>query len=397
MARREGPSNGETAAGERAPARRRRAFALLALALSLLFALGLLEGVLRLAPGVLSPRLGNHVYSKYGVFPGGMYFLEPVSRSTFLHTRFETGAYWNGYRWRHRTDELGFRNPEGLEQREILLLGDSLIYGHGVEAEQTAAEILRTELGWPVYNMGRQGDCIYQQYVLSRIYLERLAPRTVVLVVFGNDPHDLLSYRSAEELAERPEFEVFDYEAIAASLAELDGTSSPARAGLRYSLRTAALYDGISKELQRPSSQRLWARLMGQPKAPPRVRPKPQKSTRTILNDTKFSVVEGYYAQALADLDRRTRAQGTRLAVVFLDVGGILGPKSVKAQRKLATSLKTIARTHGIPFASTRGLWQDCDECFLPGDGHLTEEGNRRLAEFLAARVLRPVHLRRRR
>ena len=76
-----------------------------------------LEALLAVWPGVLSPRLGNYAFSKYGTFPGGIYYRDPESGIHFMHPDFETETYFNGYRWHHRTDELGFRNPPGRVDR----------------------------------------------------------------------------------------------------------------------------------------------------------------------------------------------------------------------------------------------------------------------------------------
>jgi hypothetical protein len=92
----------------------------------------------------------------------------------------------NGLRWRHATDARGFRNPDGVPT-QVLLLGDSMIYGHGVEEPATVAGVLRREHAIAAYDMSRQGSCLYDDYVLLRLWLERLRPRQVVLFVFVND------------------------------------------------------------------------------------------------------------------------------------------------------------------------------------------------------------------
>src|SRR5215467_7764816 len=41
------------------------------------------------------------------------------------------------YYWHHKTDAMGFRNPADRTQASIVLLGDSMVYGHGVEETST--------------------------------------------------------------------------------------------------------------------------------------------------------------------------------------------------------------------------------------------------------------------
>ena len=71
-----------------------------------------LELVLAFLPGLLPTRLANYAYSKYGSFPGGMYFRDAESGINFLRPNFDTEAYFNGYRWLHSADPNGFRRPE---------------------------------------------------------------------------------------------------------------------------------------------------------------------------------------------------------------------------------------------------------------------------------------------
>lgn len=133
------------------------------LCLVILIAVATAEILLRVLGPFVPSRIGGYVYSAYGEFPGGIYFRDEESGVNFMHVNFDTTAYSHAYFWRHRTDEFGFRNPLGTEPREILLLGDSMVYGHGLEEEATLAQRLRSEHGWSVYNMARQGDCLYQQ------------------------------------------------------------------------------------------------------------------------------------------------------------------------------------------------------------------------------------------
>jgi len=226
----------------RAPGRRRLVFHLTALAVSaLLFVLGL-ELVLRLGAGVIAPalgELGNAVYSRYGSLPGDIYVFDHELSMTFMRPDFETTNYWNGYFWHHATDSRGFRNPPGLEDTSLLVLGDSFIYGHGVEEEHTLTAYLRSEHGRPAYNMGRQGDCLFQHYVLLRLFLDRLQPRRVVLFVFVNDFHDLTVFRTPEQIRERPEIDRYDYDRIYARVQRKgtctvcgpSGSSTPSAAG----------------------------------------------------------------------------------------------------------------------------------------------------------------------
>jgi hypothetical protein len=72
-----------------------------------------------------------------------------------------------------------------------LLLGDSVVYGHGVEFEHTMGHYLERRSGLRVANLGRPGDCAFQEAYLLTAYLPVFTPRFVVHVFSPNDIQDL--------------------------------------------------------------------------------------------------------------------------------------------------------------------------------------------------------------
>lgn len=97
------------------------------------------------------------------------------------------------------TDERGFRVSPPVPEDErhlttIVMLGDSILFGHGVEDDQTFAWRLQEELArlaparrWRVVNTGVPGyNTTMEVETLSRKVLD-LAPDLVVLNVVGND------------------------------------------------------------------------------------------------------------------------------------------------------------------------------------------------------------------
>ena len=340
---------------------------------SALLGLAALEVSLRVRPLKRASSLANDVYTAYGSFPGGIYFTEPRTGMSFMVPGFETENFWNGYSWRHRTDELGFRNPPGLRDRSLLLLGDSLIYGHGVEEEWTVAHLLRTRYRLPAYNMARQGDCLYQQYILVRLYLGELKPRTVVLFAFLNDFHDLLSYRTAEELERIPETRL-DFAALRDRVEKLGRDPAYPFPRYAYRLRSLRLLRGLARSLQGDWISRAEAAA-------------PDPLAAAVLEEEPFRKASRYYRQALADLQRRTTVAGTSLQVVLLDPGPVVGPAGERANERLETLLLQASRETGFAFVTTRDVFKGCGDCFLPEDGHLSARGHARLARFLATRL----------
>lgn len=354
---------------------RKRSRHLLAALASALLGLAALEVSLRILPLKRASSLANDVYTAYGSFPGGIYFTEPQTRMNFMVPGFETENFWNGYSWRHRTDELGFRNPPGLRDRSLLLLGDSLIYGHGVEEEWTVAHLLRTRYRLPAYNMARQGDCLYQQYILVRLYLDELKPRTVVLFGFFNDFRDLLFYRTAEELEQMPETRL-DFAALRDRVAKLGRDPEYPFQRYAYRLRTLRLLRGLARSLQGEWIPRAEAAA-------------PDPLAAVVLEEDPFHKASRYYRRALADLHRRTTAAGAGLQVVLLDAGPVVGPAGERANERMEMLLLQASRETGFSFVTTRDVFTGCGDCLLPRDGHLSPQGHARLARFLAPR-LRP-------
>lgn len=83
---------------------------------------------------------------------------------------------------------------------DVVLLGDSVVYGHGVDFEHTLGHYLETRSGLRVANLGRQGDCAYQQAYLLGTYLPVFTPRYAVYVFSSNDITDLYGYLSDEAM-----------------------------------------------------------------------------------------------------------------------------------------------------------------------------------------------------
>jgi len=347
------------------------------LAGSVAFGLLLLDLVLRLFPSIPGPRLANYVFSRYGVFTGGIYVRDPVSRVHFMWPGYTTETAWNGYRWRHSTDGRGFRNPQGAPH-ELLLLGDSLIYGHGVEETETVAHFLRAEWGRGAYNLGRQGACLLDEYVFLRTWLAELAPRDVVLTVFLNDFHDLTVYRTAEEIARAPEL-AYDYAAIrrwAGTLAERQPNRLRRWVATLPSIR---LLRGIVRSSLGPISFATPAWAATEPDAPEFLLPLGSAEQRAVF--------ARYYRRLFADLAARTRDAGARLHVVYLSAGAERRHWNDAQERAIAL-LADAAAGAGLPLFDTRPEFAGCEACFLPADGHYSPAGHRRLAELLATRVL---------
>lgn len=342
-------------------------------AASLLVLAVVTEIVLWISPNIVGSNLDNYVLSRYGTFYGGIYYKVPGLGMHLMIPNLSTDLYINGREWRHETDAWGFRNPAGLEDKSLLLLGDSLIYGFGVDNDLTLAHYLRTSHGRPAYNMALQGTGLYQHYLLCRLYLERFDPDDLVLYVFMNDFTDLLKQRSPVQLLEAPEIKRDDYDAVFAELASLQENPIHPLDDLLFYSRAWRLQRGMRKEYGKLLKKRA---ILDQ-------------GVEKIFSDPNtFGRATAYYELVLADLGTRCAANGTELHVVYLALGIGSTPPVKRAITLMDEFLRELTAKLEIPYRSAGELWIDCPDCLLPNEGHFSAEGNRRLAAFTDAEVL---------
>lgn len=149
------------------------------------------ECLLRIYPLVLGQNFANAVLGKYHTMEDGIYYYDPYLKMNFMKPSYNTTMYYNGYTWLHTTDKKGFRNDVERETADIILLGDSYIYGHGVNSNQTTSYFIELLTGYTVINLARQGDCSYQElYILNR-YGIPYKPKYVFYFFYDNDLIDL--------------------------------------------------------------------------------------------------------------------------------------------------------------------------------------------------------------
>ena len=161
--------------------RGRRIIGQIALAVaSLLLVLCALEATLRWRPTLLGHAFANGALSRYSTRAGGIYYADRRLRMHFMIPNYRTTMYYNGYVWQHQTDALGFRNDPLHVPADVILLGDSVVYGHGVNFEHTVGHLLERRTGRRVVNLGRQADCAYQEAYLLTTHLPVFRPRIVV-------------------------------------------------------------------------------------------------------------------------------------------------------------------------------------------------------------------------
>jgi hypothetical protein len=354
-----------------------------ALGFGTILALVCLEGLLQISPGVLPRKLQNVVFSRYGTLPGDLYFREPISSVLFMFRDDEVRAFFNGYWWEHRTDHFGFRNPDDLKRREILLVGDSILYGHGVEDEYSIAHMLRTRYGYAAYSLSRQGACLNDHYVNLRLFMEDLDPQIVILFFFINDYFELESRHDV--LCDIPELR-YDYQQIRSNVDALGVRREGVFARMGSRLAIVRFAHRLVEERWHLRQLILWISMWG--KGESRKNPDKLGLSGPILVPERLQAIHRYYERILLDLKNECNKLGIELIFINLRIRESEDVQRNQALARAQEFLCDIARNLDVPFFDTLELFRDCTVCVLPHDGHLNQEGHARLAEFLSKEVL---------
>jgi len=320
-----------------------------------------LEVLLRLAAPYLGPEVCNELTRSYTIERGGIYYMDLVSRMQFMRPNQQSRVIFNGYSWTNQTDQRGLRNPPDTPH-EIVVLGDSFLYGHASEEPDSAVGLLRRNYHWPIYNAARQGDSLWQEYTIFRLFIEELRPKHLVLTCCANDLLDM-DRRGPAEQANPPELR--------------EGYI----AGVRYNMQDPMYIHPVGTWWSTSYTYRLfrWARhRLSQGSNQPAPMPGPEERRGKLPGE------QLYYRLLFEDLVQRCRQAGCSLQVVFIAVDTSAAPDWALEQNTVSTFVKQLCASNKVPFYSLEPLVQGHPEYFLPHDGHLTKAGNEILSQFLA-------------
>lgn len=371
--------------------RRRRAISLsvakpvLAVLLGISLAMALVEVVLRI-PGPHIPRsLDTVLFSCYDTVDLGkrVMFGSPELGVSFLKPNFTASCGFNGHHWTHKTDAYGFRNPQTWDQADVVLLGDSMIYGHGVEENQTAGHFLRGELGTRVANLAFMGDSPTDYMVVARNFAVHLHPKLVFVFLFANDLDDLVVTHTMQSMRDfvdedhAPELGLY-------SRAELLAPAFDAPRPLAARLEQQWLAFRTVKFLLKARQTRgvVW-------KPPPvatHTYPAPLPTGVPPLEEPEAEAVL-YTRKAMRYVKLALDEVGAQLVIVALP-----GLFNRDEDWQVDYAARLCARDLGVPVFSAREVMATPDGRVLPHtrlafDGHLAELGHKRLAELLARKT----------
>lgn len=159
-------------------------FALIALFAGLGIGVTLIEGALRLAPGLFNPEIERMLRAdarNYGVAHPYIGHLHRPDNAIVLSGR--------DFHAVHQVDGLGFRNTWPWPERaEIVTIGDSLTFGYGVEDDQAWPYLLGQSIAPNrVVNLGLIGAGPQQYLRLFETFGVKLRPKLLLVGVFAQN------------------------------------------------------------------------------------------------------------------------------------------------------------------------------------------------------------------
>lgn len=319
-----------------------------------------IEITLRTFPKILGQDFANGVLNRYHLGVGGIYYSVKTCEGIeirFMKPNFKAEMYYNGYEWQHETDYLGFRNPPRRNQADLLLLGDSYIYGHGANYDQTVAYFLEKLSKKTVYNLARQGDSAYQQYFLLSQYITKFKPQYVFYFFFQNDIQDFYLFNDASITYDR-------IEAYIQSPIELVESCDT---GLTH----PPVFDDYEKTfsqklLQRPYILRIFDFLSDQRAIENRV-----QEVKDEIND-ESSLSWRFTKYLILKMNYLAKKNGAEFVIVPI----------TPRLKKHHEILKNFANANNIAFIDTAKVidFENNPSFFLPVDTHFSPEGAQRMA-----------------
>jgi hypothetical protein len=329
------------------------------------------EGTLRVFPTILGNEFANGILSKYHTRAGGIYYFDPVVRMHFMEPNRTETMSWNGYTWVHRTDKLGFRNFRTVSDANVVLLGETFIYGHGVDIDKTVGYFIEEMSGRSVFNLARTGDSpLEEAYKLTEYLQQFKSPRYVLYFFYENDLNELWNHRTEAELMEfintplgeikyKPRADI-----NAAIKARDKGNHFETHVGPLYSLLKQRIY--LLKTLD-------WVDFTT------KTAEATHANEKRDINNPK-SIAWRYTQKAILYMNHISKIHGSRF---------VIAPIAPDNERHYAI-LEDFAREHKIDFIDTRAALDRANESlFLPGDGHFTGEGARTMAQIVVEHLTR--------
>jgi hypothetical protein len=335
-----------------------------------------LELLVRVRPDLIGGQVASVTYTGYHWYKGGIYRLD-AQRGPVLKPDTHRAMYWNGHWWHHDTNADGYRGPAPA-RADAVFLGDSMVYGHGVEQDETLAARFAERTGLAVANLGQQGACMLQLSATLQELGPRLRPRYVFVCTHPTDAADAVDLYGAGELRSfvaegrwpllvrekyrpRPAWDLLDLWAVRLSL--------PMRSSALPGALARAMLGRTKGELAPARSSGVW-----KPSPEAVAGPFPAFDPR---GSDEQRLGWAAHRRALGEIKRL--ADGLDARLVLFDIG---------YPRDLSRAVEATARELGARYSAAGlaalGLAFSGVEVYLADDGHWTPEGHAVVARELA-------------
>jgi hypothetical protein len=373
---------------------------------SLLITLTIAEIALRAGIDHLPLEWANEVGSGYAYYGNGIYRFDPELNMVRMRPHYDRPMFYNGYHWHHHSDWMGFRNPTDRTRVDIALIGDSMIYGHGLEQSETVSSQLERMLNRPVANLGEQGGAMDYEYEILRHDAVRLHPRYVFIFFLNNDITDVEVRLSDAEMRRFLELPVSDHTTRYFDLKHVhkprQGNFSlqnlyVVRSGLLLEhlvgLRIDALrawwhqsHQAVAASAPAPSGEAATPKDSAEPGASGASRPA-WMAQPPFAGDPRMQLAMQFHLRAILKANDFAQRHGMRMAYIFIAVPL---PYDLLYEKIIGD----YCQTNGIDFFSLRPALDAAQRggarVYLVGDGHFSATG----AAVAAQALIDHFHLR---
>ena len=334
-----------------------------------LLLVGIAEAMLRTYPSILGQDFITAISTKYTTAPGGIYYMDPVLKIKFMYPNYRTDMYYAGYHWLHQTDQFGFRNEGTRTTADIVLLGNSFIYGHGVNIDQTVGHFIQELTHYSVMNLARQGDYSYTEAYLLTEYIDQFIPRYVVYFFYENDLSELFSDLTDDEIKQFINTPVTQIKYK--SRMEVDAAIRMTAQRYQREIRTGSL----SRFLRRNIYILKGVEYVNIVRRAIKKLPLSQHGTHDINDEETLGW--DYTKHAIIYMNYIARIHDARFIIV---------PITPRNDRHQAI-LHDFARENNIAFLDTKAMNRSDESLWLPGDGHFSEKGALTIAHLVAEKL----------